>query len=168
MRHNIKTVGLPPRKAASFLQSIKDDLNLKTPGIYSISCECGMVYIGQTEHSIEIRIKEQYQHIRLCHPDKSTMVKCGINLSHHIQFQDTSILAMKSKCMEWIIREVIEIELHCVNMNREEGFSLSKSWSLFCKSWKDERRPLLKKSDLLFLNDNPRIRPFQEPSTLYP
>jgi len=137
MRHNIKTVGLPPRKAASFLQSIKDDLNLKTPGIYSISCECGMVYIGQTEHSIEIRIKEQYQHIRLCHPDKSTMVKCGINLSHHIQFQDTSILAMRSGCMEHIIREAIEIELHPDNMNREEGFSLIKSWKPLLQTVKE-------------------------------
>jgi hypothetical protein len=30
--------------------------------------------------------------------------------------------------MECMVREVIEIELHPGNMNREEGFSLSKSW----------------------------------------
>jgi hypothetical protein len=38
-RHNIKSVGLPSRKIASFLQPVKDDLGLKTPGMYSIPCE---------------------------------------------------------------------------------------------------------------------------------
>jgi len=34
MRHNIKTVGLPPRKIiTSFLQHIKDNLGFKTAGI---------------------------------------------------------------------------------------------------------------------------------------
>jgi hypothetical protein len=47
-RHNIKSVGLLPRKIANFLQPMKDDLGLKTPGVYSIPCECGQVYIGQT------------------------------------------------------------------------------------------------------------------------
>jgi hypothetical protein len=42
-RHNIKSVGLPPRKISSFLQPVKDDLGLKTPGVYSIPCECGQV-----------------------------------------------------------------------------------------------------------------------------
>jgi hypothetical protein len=53
--------------------------------------------------------------------DKSAMAKNSINLG-----QDTSILAMKCRCMEHIIREAIQIELHPDNLNRE-GFSLSKS-----------------------------------------
>jgi hypothetical protein len=35
MRHNIKTVGIPPKKVASFLWPMKGDLGLKTPDIYS-------------------------------------------------------------------------------------------------------------------------------------
>jgi hypothetical protein len=49
------------------------------------------------------------------------------NLGHHIQFENTRILAKKSGHMEHIIRDLIEIELLPDNMNREEGFSLSKS-----------------------------------------
>jgi hypothetical protein len=56
-RHNIKSVGLPPRKIYSFLRPVKDRLGLRTPGVYRIPCECGMVYIGQTD-----RLKTQQLH----------------------------------------------------------------------------------------------------------
>jgi hypothetical protein len=34
-----------------------NDLALKTPDIYSITCESAQVYIGQTGHLIETRFK---------------------------------------------------------------------------------------------------------------
>jgi hypothetical protein len=46
-----------------FLQSVKDNLGLKTPGVYSIPCECGQVYIGGTGHSIDNSLKEHHRHI---------------------------------------------------------------------------------------------------------
>jgi len=36
MRYNTETVGLPPRKVASFLQPINDDLSLKPMGVQLI------------------------------------------------------------------------------------------------------------------------------------
>jgi hypothetical protein len=56
------------------------------------------------------------------------MTKHSSDLCHSIQFQDTRILAMKTGCMECIIREAIEMKLHPNNMNRKEGFFLSKAW----------------------------------------
>jgi hypothetical protein len=56
------------------------------------------------------------------------MVENSTNVGHHIQFHDTSILTKKSRCMQHLIRKVIEMELHHDNMNREKGFSLSRSW----------------------------------------
>ncbi|GFG31913.1 hypothetical protein Cfor_11969 [Coptotermes formosanus] len=47
-KRNISSVGLPPRKISSFLRPVKDDLGLRIFGVYSIPCECGQVYIGQT------------------------------------------------------------------------------------------------------------------------
>jgi hypothetical protein len=41
---------------------------------------------------------------------------------------NTSILAKNSRYMDRIIREAIQIELHANNINREDGFSLSRSW----------------------------------------
>jgi hypothetical protein len=56
------------------------------------------------------------------------MAEHSINLGHDIQFKDTRVLATVSRRIEYINREAIEIKLHPSNMNREEGFSLIKSW----------------------------------------
>jgi hypothetical protein len=44
-KHSIKSVGFLPRKISSFFHPVKDDLGLRTAGVYSIPCECGQVYI---------------------------------------------------------------------------------------------------------------------------
>jgi hypothetical protein len=88
-------------------------------GAHSISCKCETVYTG---HYIEIGVKEY-------HPDKSDVAKHSINLDHCNQLQaPTSILAKKSRYRDGIIREATETELQPNNMNREDGFSLHRSW----------------------------------------
>jgi predicted GIY-YIG superfamily endonuclease len=89
---------------------VKDDLGLKTPGVYSIPCEWGQVYIGQTGRSIDTRIKEH--HIRLAEPDKSAVAEHSISRGHRIQLQNTKTLSTQSRYMDWLIKEAIEIELH--------------------------------------------------------
>jgi hypothetical protein len=49
-------------------------------------------------------IKEHHQHIKLHHPDILPMAKHRRDLAHSVQFQDTKILAMKTGCMECIIK----------------------------------------------------------------
>jgi predicted GIY-YIG superfamily endonuclease len=101
--------------------------------VYSISCECGKVYIGQTGRSVDTRLKEHQRHIRLEHPDKSAMAEHNIDLGHRIQFHNTSDLASETQYMDHIVREAIEIEFHRNNINREVRFCLSKSWKpLIC------------------------------------
>jgi hypothetical protein len=54
----------------SFLQSVKDVVGLKTPGVYSIPCECGQICIAQMDRSIGTELKEHQWHIhgmsRIC------------------------------------------------------------------------------------------------------
>jgi hypothetical protein len=45
---HIRSGTLPPKKIFSYLPPVEDALGLRTPGIYSIPCECSRGYIGQT------------------------------------------------------------------------------------------------------------------------
>jgi hypothetical protein len=127
---------------------VKDDLVLKSPGEYSVPCECGRVYIGQTSCSIETRVKERQPHINLEHPDKSAVAEHSINLGHCIQLQNITILSTKSRDMDWMIREATEIELLPNNMNRKDDLCLSWSWKPLIHSLKGRRKPPIQKQCL--------------------
>jgi hypothetical protein len=67
--------------------------------------------------------------VRLEHLDKSAVAEHGIDQGHSIQFHNSFILTKKIRYMDRIVREVIEVELHPYNINREGGPCLSKSWN---------------------------------------
>jgi hypothetical protein len=96
----------------------KDTRGLQNP------VECSRVYIGQMSHSVDIRLKEHQRHIRLEHPNKSAIAEHSIDKGHRIQFHNSSILAMKTRYMDCIVRKAIEIELHPYSINR--GWILSQ------------------------------------------
>jgi predicted GIY-YIG superfamily endonuclease len=107
------------------------------PGVYSVPCECGRVYIGQTGLSVETRIKEHQRHIRLEQPDRSAVAE---HMGHNMKVRQATIFFTKPRYIDRMIRKAIEIELHPNNMNREDGLRLSRPWKPLIHTLRGRRK----------------------------
>jgi hypothetical protein len=97
-KHNINSIRLP-QMISSFLRPANDNLGLKTPSVYSKSCECGHVYMKQTGQS-------RHQ-------------GTGASIQPRPSYKplETKILSTKSDYIDYFIKKAIELELHPNNMN---------------------------------------------------
>lgn len=53
----------PLNKINHLLDSTSDDLGPRCPGIYQVSCSCGLAYVGQTRSTVVERCEEHAWHI---------------------------------------------------------------------------------------------------------
>lgn len=82
----------PVNKIVNNLKSLKDPVKPEDKsGIYSISCECGKEYIGQTERSIKKRTKEHSADVRLKRCEKSALATHASNTNHKFTFDSVKL-----------------------------------------------------------------------------
>jgi uncharacterized FlaG/YvyC family protein len=131
---NVRVAFKPHSKIQDTHRSVKDPVHLASEGVYKIPCDSGKIYIGETGRSVSCRIKEHERYLRLDQPEKSTIAEHAIKENHHIDFNNTKILARTHGYTQRLVRKALEILKHPYNVNRDSGYNLSKTWSILFTS----------------------------------
>jgi hypothetical protein len=62
-------------------------------------------------------------------PEKSVVAEHSINTGHKIDFNNVSVLDRASGYMDRLVKEAVQIRLNQNNINRDNGFTLSRAWN---------------------------------------
>ena len=63
-----------------------------------LDCDYGLLYIGQTKISIDVRVKEHISNIKNGHVSKSAVLEHTVDKpSHYIRFDKPQILAKENR-----------------------------------------------------------------------
>lgn len=128
-KKDIKTCFRPASTIKSLLKSFKDPIHPhQFKGVYEIPCSCGKSYIGETGRSFKQRIKEHEVDLRLncCHT--SALVEHANKAKHQLCLENTNILSKEENYSKRKFREALEIIKHPQNLNRNNGWEISRSW----------------------------------------
>ncbi len=131
---------IPFTRMKDILTNHKDKTTLINPGVYSIKCSCGQIYIGQTGRDLSERVKEHQRHCKNCDTQSAVAehVWNTINDSenHEIKWGEAKIILRESRDFQRKIKESCVIKNANQNriplMNRkEEGARdyLPRFWS---------------------------------------
>ena len=94
-----------------------------------VPCSYGTPYIGETSQSIRQRIFEHDADIRHNRSRTSALAEHAGKSCHHVCIEDSKVIAKVDHFHHRKLREAIEIERHPRNLNRDDGWKLSKSWT---------------------------------------
>ena len=95
------------------VDSLKDPIEPKAyKGFYSIPCSCDMLYIGETDRSMETRFKEHSTDLRHNRHKKSALPEHTHITRHHICLENAKVIAREDNLLKRKIREKIEINLN--------------------------------------------------------
>ena len=86
------------------------------------------MYIGETERTLTARSKEHNSDFRLGHVGKSSVADHSIENNHIIKWNSVEIIDQEQKWYHRKVKEKINILKHPINMNKQPGVKIAKSW----------------------------------------
>lgn len=143
-KHRIETIFTTDKKTSSLFRSVKTSNHLENCGVYHIPCDCGLVYIGQTQKPIRERIKQHKYSEKSKQIWLSGVAKHGLSMDngkhHTILYDATKTLVKETSRSKRFIAEAVEIWKHPENFNNDDGYNLSKGWITALETLKKEPR----------------------------
>ena len=117
----------PLQTIRSSLRSFRDLVNPKDmKGVYSIPCSCGIPYIGEMGHSINLSIQVHATNIRHNHFFSLVIAEHVDKMKHHVYVEDSRVLARIDHFHHRKLRETIGIEKQAQNLNRDDGWKIEQ------------------------------------------
>ena len=127
--HNISLTFKPLRTIWSLLRSVNALVFPKDgKGVYLISCSCETPYIGETSRSISQRIHEHAADLKHNRSHSFALVEHVEKTKHHICIEDAKVIARVDYFYPRKLREAWKIEKRSVNLNRGDGWRISRCW----------------------------------------
>jgi len=128
-RFDIPSTFRPLRTIRNSLRSVKDPVDPKNmKGVYLIPCSCGTPYIGETGRSIQQRIGEHAADLRHGRIKSSALAEHVDKTKHHVCIEEAKVIARVDRFHHRKLREAIEIERRPINLNRDDGWKVSRNW----------------------------------------
>ena len=124
---NIRTVFTAKHTLRSCLMKVKTPRNsLDHKGVvYSIPCECGKEYIGETGRTLTQRMSEHKRAVK--NGDSNNALAVHVKQSgHNIQWEEANILIREGHWTKRKIKEGIAIKKN--NLNLDKGFQIDNNW----------------------------------------
>ncbi|XP_018561026.1 uncharacterized protein LOC108903364 [Anoplophora glabripennis] len=96
-KRNINTVFSTVKKVAAAFPNTCNNDQLQGPGVYSIPCSCGMVYIGQTRRHIKRRLKEHKSHLQNNNWEKSVVAEHRADTGHTVDRNEANMVVREGR-----------------------------------------------------------------------
>ena len=96
----------------SLLTRVKDPLpKEKLAGVvYQIPCQCGKVYVGETQRRLETRVKEHRDACNKGDTGKSAIAEHQWDQQHQVNWEDTRVLDRASRPVQLRVKEALYIQ----------------------------------------------------------
>ena len=128
-KYNVSSTFKPSRTIWSSLRLVKDLICPKDgKGVYLIPCSCGTPYIGETGRSISQRIHEHVADLKHSRSRSSALAEHVEKTNHHICIEDAKVIVRIDHFNHRKLREALEIEKRAINLNRDDGWIVSRCW----------------------------------------
>ncbi|XP_018577806.2 uncharacterized protein LOC108916090 [Anoplophora glabripennis] len=96
-KRNINTVFSTVRKVAAAFPKTCNNNQLQGPGVYSIPCSFGKVYIGQTGRHINTRLKEHKSHLKNNNWEKSAVAVHRADTGHTVDLSEANMVVRERR-----------------------------------------------------------------------
>ena len=134
---NLKVVFKSGPTLCSLLTKVKDPLpKEKLAGVvYQIPCQCGKVYVGETQRHLETRGKEHRNACNKGDTGKSAIAEHQWDQQHQVNWEGTRVLDRASRPVQLRVKEALYIQKTPINnrLNRDEGYELPGCWIVTVK-----------------------------------